>query len=293
MVLVIGATGNQGHQVVRALLAGGWRVRALTRQPESPRAQTLRRLGVDVVGGDLGDPGRLAQALQGVEAVFSVLNYWVLGPERELRYARQILEASRRAGVRHLIYSSGFGVRPHSGLAAFASKFHAEQALRASGIPYTILRPALFMEDFFGASVPIPGFFRALVAGSPTLVGRLLLGILATLHPPSRRVPLCALSDVGQTVAWALTHPVDSRFQTFDVVGDAPTVQDLHRAWRDAGLPPARSFPGLVLGLRLLRPDLAALLQNLAVVAEAAWCPPPLRLTRWAEFLHRRGPTAD
>ncbi|MCL8208776.1 MAG: NmrA/HSCARG family protein [Actinomycetia bacterium] len=285
MVLVIGATGNQGGSVVRALLAAGVGVRALTRRPAGRRAQRLRRLGVEVVGGDLGDPDRLTRALEGAVAVFAVQNYWETGPERELRYARSVLQASRRAEVRHLIYSSGLGVRAHSGLVALEGKFQAEQELRASGIPYTVIRPALFMEDFLGASVPLPTFARYLLSRSPIAVGRLLIGVLAAMGPPSRRVPLCALSDVGQTVSWALDHPAESLNRAFDLVGDAPTVRDLQTSWQDVGLPPAWSFPGISLGLRLLRPDLAALLHDLTTTAEAEWHLPPLQLTRWQDFL--------
>ncbi|MCL8209361.1 MAG: NmrA family NAD(P)-binding protein [Actinomycetia bacterium] len=175
VVVVIGATGNQGGSVVRAVVLSGFSVRAPhspSNGSESPNPPGSD-LGGDVTAGDLGDPDCVAGALEGADAVFSVQNYWALGTDRELSYARNILQASRRIGIRHLIYSSGLGVRPRSGLDVLESKFQAEQAPRASGIPYTIVRPALFMEDFLGACLPLPRVIRRLATRSPTTVSRL------------------------------------------------------------------------------------------------------------------------
>ena len=109
--LVTGATGFVGAAVARALLAQGWAVRALARKGSDRR--NLQRLAVEVVEGDLNDPGSLAPALQGCEALFHVAADYRLGAfdPRELYRTnvdgtRNILSAARAAGVRRVVYTS-------------------------------------------------------------------------------------------------------------------------------------------------------------------------------------------
>lgn len=109
--LVTGATGFVGAAVARALLAQGWAVRALARKGSDRR--NLQCLAVEVVEGDLNDPGSLAPALQGCEALFHVAADYRLGAfdPRELYRTnvdgtRNILSAARAAGVRRVVYTS-------------------------------------------------------------------------------------------------------------------------------------------------------------------------------------------
>lgn len=84
-ILVIGATGNQGGEVAKALLADGWTVHALTRNPQSAKARALENQGVHLVAGDMADRPMLTQAFKEVTAVFSVQNFWDLGLKEEVR----------------------------------------------------------------------------------------------------------------------------------------------------------------------------------------------------------------
>jgi len=86
-IAVAGATGQQGGAVARRMLAEGWRVRALTRDPSKPQAQELASLGAKVVPGDMEQRAELEAAFQGADAVFSVQNYWLpnVGYEGEVR----------------------------------------------------------------------------------------------------------------------------------------------------------------------------------------------------------------
>lgn len=77
IILVTGATGQQGGAVARHLLTGNWRVRALVRDPLKPTAQALANQGAELVPGDLNDPASLDPALQGIYGVFSVQNFWL------------------------------------------------------------------------------------------------------------------------------------------------------------------------------------------------------------------------
>ena len=76
LIVVVGATGNQGGSVARRFLKAGYRVRGLTRNVTSPAAKTLQDLGVEVVQADLDDPDSLKKAFKGANVIFSVTNYW-------------------------------------------------------------------------------------------------------------------------------------------------------------------------------------------------------------------------
>ena len=83
-IVVAGATGKQGGAVARHLLAGGHRVRALTRDPSKPPARALADAGAEVVRADLEDPGSLDAALEGSAGLFSVQDFLEAGVEAEL-----------------------------------------------------------------------------------------------------------------------------------------------------------------------------------------------------------------
>lgn len=98
LVTVFGATGGQGNAVARALLASSFKVRAVTRNPASEKAQALKSLGTEVVKGDLNDAASVTAAVQGAYGVFYVTNYWELfGKDPSTAYDKEI------AQVRNLI----------------------------------------------------------------------------------------------------------------------------------------------------------------------------------------------
>ncbi|MDN3021810.1 SDR family oxidoreductase [Streptomyces sp. S.PB5] len=152
MILVTGATGTIGSEVVRQLAARGEKIRALTRDPG--RAQVPA--GVEVVRGDFLDQPSLEAALAGVDAAFLV---GVLGPEDGGRDAR-LIELTRAAGVRRIVKLSAIG----TGAPEFGrfGTWHlpGEQALRASDAEWTILRPSSFASNTLG-------WAHALRAGQP------------------------------------------------------------------------------------------------------------------------------
>src|SRR5713226_4753415 len=100
LIAVIGATGQQGGGVVRALKAQGlFKVRALTRDPAKHRG-----IADEVVEADLDRPGSLRAALQGAHGVFLVTNFWQAGTDEE-KQAQAAVRAAKEAGVRHFIWS--------------------------------------------------------------------------------------------------------------------------------------------------------------------------------------------
>jgi uncharacterized protein YbjT (DUF2867 family) len=110
-ILVAGARGNQGGAVVRHLVAEGWKVRAMTRRPDSEKSRGLRDIGAELVQGDHENRASLENALQGVHGVFmpgfqaSARNLL----ETETRYGTTFLTSVKDANVKHLVYASEAG----------------------------------------------------------------------------------------------------------------------------------------------------------------------------------------
>lgn len=148
-VLVVGATGVLGRQVVERLRARGIAVRAMSRKPDA--ARELAGQGVEVMPGDLLDRASLDRACDGVDRVFSAA-HGMLGRGRYRSEQvddaghRALIDAARRAGVGRFVYTSGLGVSPTHPIDFFRTKFAIEQALQRSGLPHVILRPSAFME---------------------------------------------------------------------------------------------------------------------------------------------------
>jgi uncharacterized protein YbjT (DUF2867 family) len=145
VILVVGATGTTGSAVVRALLACGAPVRALTRSPE--RAEALRAAGAQAAVGDLADPGTLAPAMRGVERLYVALPATADLPGLEAN-AYAVAEQSGAYAVVKL----GCAEDPPGGVHTAAL-----QALAASSLRWTLLRPAPFLPRR-AAPAPAPRF---------------------------------------------------------------------------------------------------------------------------------------
>lgn len=138
MILVTGATGTIGSEVVRLLAGRGVRVRAMTRKPTEAAG-----LAAEVVGGDFDEPASLGAAVAGVEAVFLLT---APGPA-VAAHDLALLDAVRAHGVRRVVKLSAIGTGDDSGLAGNAWHLPGEQALRAGEAEWTILRPTTFASN--------------------------------------------------------------------------------------------------------------------------------------------------
>lgn len=213
-VLVLGATGNQGGAVARHLIADGVPVRAATRNPSSPAARELAAAGAALVGVDLDDPDGLAAAMRDTPAVFSVQTFMQPGgTAAETRQGVNVAEAAARAGVGHLVYSSVGGAERGSGVPHFESKWAVEQRIAALGVPATVLRPVLFMENF-----------------ADPVFGSRLLSFLASRVRPEKPVQLIAVDDIAVVAAAALADPEDWRGRALEIAGDALTWPQIRQA---------------------------------------------------------------
>ncbi len=148
--LVIGATGRIGGDLVKALAARGEEVRALVRSSE--KAATVQGHGVEAVVGDLERHETLEAALQGVDKAFLISG----DSNRIAELHGNFVDTAKRAGVGHIVSMSILvAMMPDSPLAL--SKWHreADRHLIDSGIPYTLLRPAYFMQNVLMSTASI------------------------------------------------------------------------------------------------------------------------------------------
>jgi uncharacterized protein YbjT (DUF2867 family) len=141
MLLVTGATGTTGMEVLKALKARGAAARALVR--DETKAHHLRDLGFEPVTGDLGDPRTLGPALEAVERAYLVSP---MGPMQS-EFEQAFLETAKAAGVQHVVKLSVIGANPEAPLRFARTHARVEQALRDSGMAWTLLRPTSFMQN--------------------------------------------------------------------------------------------------------------------------------------------------
>ena len=181
-ILVVGASGQQGGSVARELLARGHQVVALTRKVDSAAARSLSELGAEIVEGDLSKRESLVEALEGVDAVFGVITPYEGGVEAEVRQGLNLVDAAEEVGVDHLVFSSVGGADTGTKIPHFDSKYQVEKYLKESGVPYTIIGPVFFMENWLS-----PWFLPALQEGN-----------LALAMPGYRKLAHISVRDIGR-----------------------------------------------------------------------------------------------
>ena len=149
MIVVTGATGQAGSEVVRALAARGERVRAFVRDPGTAR----RMLGdnVELAAGDLADPRSVRAALDGADALFLSC----ADDPRRVGWETGAIDAAVAAGVRRVVKLSAVGAEPGSPVAFWDWHGQVEQHLRASGTGWVILRSSWYMSNLLAAAAQV------------------------------------------------------------------------------------------------------------------------------------------
>ena len=165
IIAVVGATGVQGGGLARAILAdpgSGFSLRAITRDPSKDNAKALAAKGAEVVSANLDDVESLKKAFAGAHGVFGVTNFWEhFSAEKEKAQAKNIADAARAAGVKHVIWSTLEDTRqfmsaddkrmpmlqekyrvPHFDAKAEANAFF-------SGVPATMLVTSFYWDNLF------------------------------------------------------------------------------------------------------------------------------------------------
>jgi uncharacterized protein YbjT (DUF2867 family) len=207
-----------GGAVAEELAARGEPVRALVRQGK--RAARLRELGCELVIGDLRDRRTLDRVLRDVRAVVTTAQGDPLNRKKPMQQIDGdanllLIETARRMHVEHFVFVSALKAdQGASSVPQLAYKYAAEQALRASGMAYTILRPSSFQETFGDGFAP----FKRIIERS---------GIGMTMGSGRGLQSFVAISDVARALALALDHP-----QARDAIVEVGGPEDL--SYRDA-----------------------------------------------------------
>jgi NADH dehydrogenase len=260
MILVVGATGILGGEICRRVADRGLPLRALVRPTSDPaKIDKLRTLGAEIVTGDLKDPGSLAAACGGATVVISTANTTLSRqPDDSIADTDQsgqlhLVDAARAAGVGQFVFVSFTGnIEIDSPLRT--AKRAVERHLQASGMPYTILRPSIFMEIWL----------------SPALGFDYQNATAQIFGDGERPVSWVSLSDVADFAVDCIGHPAAANavlelggpealtplevVRTFEAVSGRPFAVHhvpeaaLDAQWRAAEDPLAKSFAALMLG---------------------------------------------
>jgi len=185
MILVTGASGKTGRALIRALVAKGQAVRALVRREE--QVGPLEALGAEqIIVGNMRDETAMWRAAQGVRAIYHICPN--VHPD-EIAIGKAVTTAAQAAGVKQFVFHSV--LHPHvEAMPHHWNKLRVEEALFESGLPYTILQPAAYMQN--------------VLAGWDAIVAR---GVYSVPYSTQAPLSLVDLEDVAEAAAEVLTAP--------------------------------------------------------------------------------------
>ncbi|MDQ3698769.1 MAG: NmrA/HSCARG family protein [Gemmatimonadota bacterium] len=208
LVLVSGATGNQGGSIARELLDAGWRVRGMTRKPDGEAARALAAQGAEVVQADLDDEASLRRAMRGAWGAVAVQNTWEAGVAGEEEQGKRFARVAKEAGIQHLLYQSVGSAHRNTGIPHFENKWRIEQTIRELDIPsWTVLRPVFFMENLL----------------SPWFKPYIDQGNLAIGMKPDTKLQMIAVQDIGKYGREAFERHAELNGRGIDIAGDELT----------------------------------------------------------------------
>lgn len=232
IIAVVGATGQQGGGLARAILDDPERrfaLRAITRNPDSAAAQALAARGAEVVAADLDDESSLTKAFEGAYGAYLVTAFWEYNSvEREQQQARAMAAAAKATGLKHVIWSTLPDTRLHLRddrvptlherykVPHFDSKAEAEAFFVEAGVPTTFLSTTFYFEAFLD-------FFRPVRDDD---------GVVA-LHLPmaDRTLPGIAAEDIGRTAFGVFAQGPSLAGETISISGENLTGEQYAAAF--------------------------------------------------------------
>lgn len=185
MIAITGANGHLGRAVLHHLLkkVQPSEILAIVRQPE--KLEDLKSTGIDIRAANYENPDSLDEALRGVRKLLQISTTGI--KETGARHERNLVDAARAQGVRHIIYTSS--LRPHPDALFLGTKqaFGTEAAILQAGIPYTFFRNSLYMETI------------------PDLIGNALETGQLFYPAEAQRISFVSRADIAEALSNVLT----------------------------------------------------------------------------------------
>jgi uncharacterized protein YbjT (DUF2867 family) len=224
MILVTGATGTTGSEVVRALTARAGRVRAFVRDAE--RAERQLGPSVELAIGDFADPQSVRAALEGTDVLFLSC----ADDPRRVGWETAAIDAAVAAGVRRVVKLSTAAAAPGSPVAFWDWHGQVEQHLRSSGADWTILRPTYYMSNLLAAAPQVaaegrlyaPAGTARIAMIDPRDVGAFAAAVLSSAGHEGQTYLLTGPAAITYAqVAAELSEVTASRVEFVDIPDDA------------------------------------------------------------------------
>ncbi len=231
IIAVVGSTGSQGGGLVNAILAdsgGEFAARAITRDPNKDKAKALAAQGAEVVQADIDDVASLTKAFAGAHGVFGVTNFWEhFSGEKEIQQAKNIADAAKAAGVKHVIWSTLEDTRklmaaddkrmpilqgkyrvPHFDAKADANAVFA-------GVPATMLLTSFFWDNLYNFAL------------APKKNEQ---GVYGWSYPMGEaKLPGIAVEDIGKTALAIFKGGQQHVGKTVGIAGESLSFQEMSK----------------------------------------------------------------
>ena len=171
MILLTGATGFVGGNLLKEMLKQGLKVRCLVRNPS--KAEAVRQSHVEIVKGDVTDKDSIAKALEDGKVEAAVHLVGILAETKNTTFkaihtqgTRNMVEMCKAKGIKRFIHISALGTRENARSEYHKTKWEAEELIRASGLEYTIFRPSVM----FGKEDKFVNLFASIIKISPFIM---------------------------------------------------------------------------------------------------------------------------
>jgi uncharacterized protein YbjT (DUF2867 family) len=222
-ILLIGVTGGTGGNVVKGFHQQQLtNLRAITRKIDlnRPSLSKMTEVGVELVEANLDDENSLAAAMGGISAIYChATSADSAKPDPlEVERAKRVAEAAKKADIKHFVYNSAGGADRNSRITRIEQKYKVEQILKAAGLPTTMLRACLFMEEFWKKYT------------RPSI----LKGVFPFSIQPDKPLHLITTIDMGRVAAYVMKNPDRYIGQEIELAGDVLTPKQLAEAFSQA-----------------------------------------------------------
>ncbi len=211
-VLLIGVTGGTGPNVVKGFLEqGATNLRAITRKIDlnRPSLSKMNDAGVELVEANLDDDNSLAAAFAEVSSVYchATAADSAKPDPLEIERAKRVARLAKQKNIKHFLYNSAGGADRNSGIGHIEQKYKVEKILKEAGLPTTMLRACLFMEEFWKKYT------------RPSI----LKGVFQFSIQPDKPLHLITTKDMGRVAAHIIKNPSKYIGKEIELAGDVLT----------------------------------------------------------------------